>query len=102
MTNCCFPLSDDSSYNVPVSKVLPKLRGDLDVMPSPVPEQPGLLVRDPFRYSPAILIIPPALVPSLAFLNGTQTDLDLKADLCRRTGRLVNGTTVTKSHGPAA
>jgi hypothetical protein len=72
-----------------MSKVLPRLRADIDVMPSPVPEQPGLLVRDPFRYSPALLIIPPALVPSLAFFDGEQTDLDLKTDLYRRTGQLV-------------
>lgn len=60
-------------------------------MPSPSPEQPGLLVRDPFRYSPAVLIIPPALIPSLALFNGENTDLDLKADLYRRTGQLVSG-----------
>ena len=30
---------------------LPRLRGDLDLMPSPVAEQPGLLLRDPFRYT---------------------------------------------------
>ena len=65
-------------------------------MPSPVPDQPGLLVRDPFRYSPAMLIIPPALVPSLAFFNGEQTDLDLKTELCRRTGQLVDGEIVTE------
>jgi len=72
-----------------VAKVLPQLRADIDVMPSPSPEQPGLLVRDPYRYTPALLIIPPALVPSLAFFDGEQSDLDLKADLYRRTGQLV-------------
>ena len=30
---------------------LPRLRADLDIMPSPLPEQPGLIIRDPFRYS---------------------------------------------------
>ena len=74
-----------------MSKALPRLRADIDVMPSPSPEQPGLLVRDPYRYSPAMLIIPPALIASLAFFNGEQTDLDLKADLYRRTGQLVGG-----------
>jgi hypothetical protein len=77
-----------------MSKVLPRLRAELDGMPSPVPEQPGLLLRDPFRYSPAMLIIPPALIPSLAFFNGEQTELDLKADLYRRTGQLVGGEVV--------
>lgn len=56
------------------------------MMPSP----PGLLLRDPFRYSPAMLVIPPVLAPSLAFFNGVQTELDLKADLYRRTGQLVS------------
>jgi AmmeMemoRadiSam system protein B len=74
-----------------MSKVLPRLRAELDGMPSPVPEQPGLLLRDPYRYSPAVLVIPPALIPSLAFFNGQQTDSDLKADLYRRTGQLVGG-----------
>ena len=74
--------------------MLPRLRADIDVTPSPSPEQPGLLVRDPFRYSTAVLIIPPALVPSLALFNGEQTDLDLKADLYRRTGQLVGGEVV--------
>jgi len=85
-----------SGYNEPVSKILPRLRGDIDVMPSPVPEQPGLLVRDPFRYSPAMLIIPPALIPCLAFFNGEQTDLDLKTELYRRTGQLVGGEVVAE------
>jgi AmmeMemoRadiSam system protein B len=79
-----------------MSKVLPRLRADIDVMPSPVPEQPGLLVRDPFRYSPAMLIIPPALIPSLAFFNGEQTELDLKTDLYRRTGQLVGSEVVAE------
>jgi len=74
-----------------MSQVLPRLRAELDGMPSPVPEQPGLLLRDPYRYSPAVLVIPPALIPSLALFNGQQTDLDLKADLYRRTGQLVGG-----------
>ena len=60
-------------------------------MPSPTPEQPGLLVRDPFRYSPAMLIVPPVLVPSLALFDGEKTDLDMRTDLYRRTGQLVGG-----------
>ena len=84
-----FCLSSISGYNERVAKVLPRLRADIDVMPSPSPEQPGLLVRDPYRYTPAMLIIPPALVPSLAFFDGEQSDLDLQADLYRRTGQLV-------------
>ncbi|OFW39169.1 MAG: AmmeMemoRadiSam system protein B [Acidobacteria bacterium RIFCSPLOWO2_12_FULL_60_22] len=74
-----------------MSKVLPKLRTDIDFLPSPSPEHPGLLLRDPYHYSSAMLVIPPALVPALGFLDGQQTDLDLQADLCRRTGQLVGG-----------
>jgi AmmeMemoRadiSam system protein B len=39
-------------------------------MPSPAPDRPGLLVRDPYRFAEAMLIIPSALVPCLAFFNG--------------------------------
>ena len=28
-------------------------------MPSPIAEQPGLLLRDPFRYTGDVLVIPP-------------------------------------------
>ena len=57
-------------------------------MPSPVPERPGLLIRDPFRYSDVTLIIPPALVPCLQCFDGRQTDVDVKAALVRITGDL--------------
>jgi AmmeMemoRadiSam system protein B len=57
-------------------------------MPSPVPDRPGLLIRDPFRYSDVTLIIPPALVPCLQCFDGRQTDVDVKAALVRITGDL--------------
>jgi MEMO1 family protein len=57
-------------------------------MPSPSPEHPGLFIRDPFRFSDAMLIIPPALAPCLRHFDGTHTDLDLRADLVRLTGDL--------------
>lgn len=59
-------------------------------MPSPVPERPGLLIRDPFRYSDVTLIIPPVLVPCLQCFDGEQTSLDLKTILARATGELDN------------
>jgi len=65
-------------------------------MPSPVPDRPGLLIRDPFRYSDITLIIPPALVPCLQCFDGEKTDLDLKAMLVRATGDL--GTTDLVTH----
>src|SRR5664279_1878652 len=57
-------------------------------MPSPSPEDPGLFIRDPYRFSDAMLIVPPPLVECLACFDGKQTDLDLRATLARITGRL--------------
>ncbi len=57
-------------------------------MPSPVAGQPGLLIRDSFRYSDATLIIPPPLVPALEIFDGKSTDLDLREILTRITGEL--------------
>jgi AmmeMemoRadiSam system protein B len=64
----------------------------LDFMPSPSPEHPGLLIRDPYRYSDAMLVIPPALVECLECFDGMQSELDLRARLVRLTGQLdLNG-----------
>lgn len=59
---------------------------NLDFMPSPSPENPGLFIRDPYHFSDAMLIIPPPLVECLECFNGRQTDLDLRAALVRITG----------------
>src|SRR5437764_4687229 len=67
----------------PASHVLPRLRADLDFMPSPIPERPGLLIRDPYRFTDATLIVPPLLVGCLACFDGTKTGLDLRAALAR-------------------
>ncbi len=67
---------------------LPRLRMDLDFMPSPAPEHPGLFVRDPYRYSDAMLVIPPALIECLDCFDGAHTPLDLRAALVRVTGDL--------------
>ncbi len=66
--------------------MLPRLRADLDMMPSPVPDKPGLLIRDPFHFSEATLIIPPHMVECLTFFDGQQSSLDLRAHLVRLTG----------------
>src|SRR5665213_1451079 len=60
-------------------------------MPSPVEERPGLLLRDSLRYSDAVLIVPPPLVPCLACFDGQQTPLDLRAALVEATGDLQVG-----------
>ena len=70
---------------------LPRLRTNLDFMPSPVEDRPGLLIRDSFQYSDATLIIPPLLVHGLEFFDGTRTELDLHAELTRLTGQLEMG-----------
>ena len=70
------------------SAMLPRLRASLDFMPSPSEERPGLLIRDPFQYSDATLIVPPALVPCLAFFDGENTALDLREYLVRLAGDL--------------
>ena len=61
---------------------------NLDFMPSPVEDHPGLLIRDTYKYSDATLIIPPALVECLQYFDGEQTSVDLRAELFRLTGEL--------------
>src|ERR1700722_1300323 len=60
-------------------------------MPSPVEDRPGLLIRDSFRYSDSVLIIPPPMVACLACFDGQQTQLDLRAMLVKATGDLQVG-----------
>jgi MEMO1 family protein len=57
-------------------------------MPSPSPENPGLFIRDPYRFSDAMLIVPPPLVECLQCFDGRQSDLDLRAVLVGITGKL--------------
>ena len=68
--------------------MLPRLRTSLDFLPSPVPDRPGLVIRDPFQYSDATLIVPPGLVACLEFLDGEHSSLDLREYLVRSTGEL--------------
>lgn len=60
-------------------------------MPSPVPDRPGLLIRDPYHYSDVTLIIPPVLVQCLECFDGKQTELDLRSLLFQITGELNVG-----------
>jgi AmmeMemoRadiSam system protein B len=66
--------------------MLPRLRVDLDFFPSPLPDRPGLMIRDPFHFSDATLVVPPQMVECLAFFDGQQSSLDLRAYLVRMTG----------------
>src|SRR2546425_894479 len=74
-----------------MSKLMARLRTNLDFMPSPVPDRPGLLIRDAFRYSDVTLIVPPGLVECLRCFDGETTDLELREDLVRITGELQVG-----------
>ena len=60
-------------------------------MPSPDPARPGLVIRDPYHYSDAVLIVPTPLVPCLDCFDGTQTELDLRSELVRITGQIQVG-----------
>lgn len=60
-------------------------------MPSPDAEHPGLLIRDPFKFSDSMLLIPPQLVAVLACFDGEQTELDLRENLVRATGQIQVG-----------
>jgi MEMO1 family protein len=68
------------------SDPLPRIRLNLDFMPSPIADRPGLLIRDPFRYSDVTAIIPAPLVPCLRFFDGTKTFSDLRKMLQNLTG----------------
>jgi MEMO1 family protein len=69
-----------------MSPALPALRRDLDVMLSPVRDRPGLLMRDPFRYTEDVLIIPPPLVPFLRLFDGRHLQADLETALAHASG----------------
>lgn len=71
-----------------VSTPLAALRSDLEFFPSPAADQPGLVIRDPYRYSDVTLVIPPSLVRCLSLFDGVHTDLDLRELLVRLTGRI--------------
>lgn len=60
-------------------------------MPSPSADHPGLFIRDPYRFSDAMLIIPPVLVECLQCFDGQQNELDLRAVLVKLTNDLEVG-----------
>ena len=64
---------------------------DLDFMPSPMEDRPGLVIRDPYHFSDSTLIIPPPLVECLELFDGEQSELDLRQALVRITGDLEVG-----------
>ncbi|MFL6416628.1 MAG: AmmeMemoRadiSam system protein B [Bryobacteraceae bacterium] len=74
-----------------MSEALPRLRFNLDFLPSSDPERPGLYIRDPYHYSDATLLVPPPLVQALECFDGQQTTLDLRSELVRITGEIQVG-----------
>ncbi len=64
---------------------------ELDFLPSHIEDRPGLLMRDPFRFSDAVLVIPPPLVPLLEMFDGEQTEDDLRRALFEMTGDVTSG-----------
>jgi MEMO1 family protein len=74
-----------------MSDRLPPLRMNLDFMPSPVPDRPGLLIRDALGYSDTTMIVPPVLVQCLHLFDGEGTELDLRQMLVQSTGDLNVG-----------
>jgi MEMO1 family protein len=74
-----------------MSEMLPRLRLNLDFLPSPDPRKPGLYIRDPYGYSDSTLLVPPPLVQALDCFDGEQSSLDLRATLVRITGQIQVG-----------
>lgn len=65
---------------------LPSLRSNLDILPSPDASRPGLVLRDPYQYSSATLLIPPFLVGGLQHFDGERSLRDLRADFASLAG----------------
>ncbi len=74
-----------------MTHVLAPLRRNLEFHPSPVPDRPGLLIRDPYRYAQGGLILPPQLAPLLSMFDGSSDLGDLHAALVRLTGDVRAG-----------
>ena len=74
-----------------MSKALAPLRPHLDLMPSPLPDTPGLVIRDPFRYADAMLVLPPPLIPCLMLFDGDHDEGDLRVVLSRITDTVEVG-----------
>ena len=70
---------------------LPRLRLGLDFIPSQDPERPGLLIRDPYKFSSAMLLVPPPIVSSLSCFDGERTSLDLRQELVHSLGEIQVG-----------
>ncbi len=79
-----------------MSRILPPLRAALDILPSPEANRPGLLIRDPLRYTDTVLYLPPVWAAALRCFDGKRTELDLQEFLTRATGQLAFSSDVQK------
>jgi MEMO1 family protein len=70
---------------------LPRLRRGLDLSPSPLPDRPGLLIRDPFKYGEHGIIFPPHLASGLVLFDGESTFSDLIIQVALTTGEVITG-----------
>jgi MEMO1 family protein len=82
-----------------MSRRLPALRRGLDIVPSPETNRPGLLLRDPLRYTDKVIFVPPQWTVGLRFLDGEHTELDMQEALTRATGELVFSDAVRQFEG---
>ena len=82
-----------------MSRKLPALRRGLDVIPSRETNRPGLLLRDPYRYTDKVLFVPPPWTVGLRFLDGEHTELDMQEAHTRATGELVFSDAVQQFEG---
>lgn len=78
-----------------MSSTVAPLRADLDFLPSHLEDRPGLLIRDPFQFSDAVLIVPPPLVGVLQLFDGQRSMLEMKEILYRATNELESGEVLT-------
>ena len=72
-----------------MSRVLPRLRDELDILPSPLADRPGWIVRDPMGYSPDVILIPPWWARALGCFDGEKTEADLQFLLTRQNGGVL-------------
>jgi MEMO1 family protein len=75
-----------------MSAPLPALRRELNFLPSPQQDRPGLFISDPLGYSDSQLIIPPGLLAALECFDGERTEAELATLLQESTGQTDTAT----------
>lgn len=83
------PRMDDADSERDNSAILPPLRPELELLPSPDAKRPGFLLRDPLLFTDAMFLLPPILASGLPFFDGEHSLLDLKTHFVRLTGQIL-------------